>query len=58
MIDAARPTDSLLLRKPLDVSAGGIGHEGTDEFGMDVYRSVDDPSFQALVGWVLTLPPP
>jgi hypothetical protein len=58
MIDAARPTDSLLLRKPLDVSAGGIGHEGTDEFGMDVYRSVDDPSFQALVGWVMTLPPP
>jgi hypothetical protein len=58
MVNAAQPSESLLLRKPLDVAAGGVGHEGTDEFGMDVYHGVDDPRFQALVSWVRALPPP
>ena len=58
MIDAEHPRESLLLRKPLDVLAGGIGHEGTDQFGMDVYRSVDEPRFQTLVSWVTASPPP
>jgi len=53
MIDARDPSQSLLLRKPLELTAGGARHEGTDSFGMDVYRSVDDPSFRVLVEWVL-----
>jgi hypothetical protein len=53
MVNASDPPQSLLLRKPLEVSAGGSGHEGTDRFGRDVYRSVDDPSFRVLVDWVL-----
>jgi len=57
MIDVDDPTSSLLLKKPLEVAAGGSGHEGTDAFGRDVYRSVDDPSFQVLVRWVLGVPP-
>lgn len=52
MIDAGDPPQSMLLRKPLEVSAGGSGHEGTDNYGRDVYRSVDDPSFRVLVTWV------
>ena len=51
MLDAADPDASPLLLKPLEVAAGGSGHEGTDRFGRDVYHSVDDPSFQVLVRW-------
>jgi hypothetical protein len=57
MIDVDDPRNSLLLRKPLEVAAGGSGHEGADEFGRDVYRNVDDPSFQVLVRWVLGVRP-
>ncbi len=57
MIDLDDPASSPLLRKPLEVAAGGSGHEGTDEFGRDVYRSVDDAEFQVLVRWVLGAPP-
>lgn len=57
MIDVDDPTRSLLLRKPLEVAAGGSGHEGTDPFGRDVYRSVGDPDYQVLVRWVLGAPP-
>lgn len=57
MIDLDDPRNSLLLRKPLEVAAGGSGHEGADEFGRDVYGSVDHPSFQILVRWVLGVPP-
>jgi hypothetical protein len=52
MIDADEPGLSPLLRKPLEVAAGGAAHEGTDAFGRDVYRSVDDASFQTLLRWV------
>jgi hypothetical protein len=57
MIDIDDRPNSLLLRKPLEVAAGGSGHEGADELGRDVYRSVNDPSFQILVRWVLGGPP-
>jgi hypothetical protein len=57
MIDPRDPPRSLLLRKPLEVEAGGAGHEGTDRFGRDVYRTVDDPSFRVLVNWVLAAAP-
>jgi hypothetical protein len=58
MIDASDPAQSLLLRKPLEVAAGGAGHEGTDRYGRDVYRSVQDPNFRVLVDWVLGVTPP
>lgn len=57
MIDTNDPASSLLLRKPLEVSAGGAGHEGTDSFGMDVYRTANHPSYQALRTWVLGVTP-
>jgi hypothetical protein len=57
MLDADDPSQSPLLRKPLDVAAGGDRHEGTDTFGMDVYRSVDDPSYRVLVDWALRVTP-
>jgi hypothetical protein len=57
VLDENDPASSLLLRKPLEVSAGGAGHEGTDAFGLDVYRSVNDPSYQALRNWVVGATP-
>jgi hypothetical protein len=56
MVNTEDPSLSPLLRKPLEVAAGGSRHEGTDAFGMDVYRSVDDPSFRVLVEWVVGIP--
>jgi hypothetical protein len=55
MVDMNDPRQSPLLRKPLEVSAGGSAHEGTDSYGMDVYRRVDDPAFLALVNWVVNV---
>jgi hypothetical protein len=45
--------DSLLLRKPLDSAAGGSGkgHEGTDVWGHNVYKSANDDSYEKLVEW-------
>ena len=53
MIDAQNPEESLLLRKPLAVEAGGAAHEGVDRFGRDVYRSVDDEGYRAIERFVL-----
>jgi len=53
LVNRDDPSASPLLRKPLEVSAGGSLHEGTDSFGMDVYRSPDDPSYRVLQAWVL-----
>ena len=53
MIDAYAPADSLLLRKPLDVKAGGTGHEGADDLGRNVYQIASEPGYQALSHWVL-----
>jgi hypothetical protein len=53
MLDPSDPNKSPLLLKPLEVSAGGSDHEGTDSFGRNVYRGPEDPDFQVLVHWVL-----
>lgn len=57
MLDADAPSDSSLLRKPLEVAAGGSGHAGTDSFGRNVYRTADDPNFQVLVRWAAGVAP-
>lgn len=54
MIDAEHPQDSLLLRKPLAVEAGGANHLGADDFGRDVYRTVNDAGYLVLARWVLS----
>jgi len=53
MIDPRNAKESLLLRKPLAVEAGGSGHEGVDKFGRNVYRTPDDDGFLVLQTWVL-----
>jgi hypothetical protein len=53
MIDFDNPSQSLLLRKPLAVEAGGAGHEGADKYGRNVYRSVNDEGYLALARWVV-----
>jgi hypothetical protein len=57
MVDWNNPRLSPLLRKPLEVSAGGSSHEGTDSYGMDVYRTAGDPNFLVLVNWVVGATP-
>jgi hypothetical protein len=52
-VDSAHPEQSMLLRKPLAVAAGGSGHEGADPFGRNVYRTRDDSGYRALEAWVL-----
>lgn len=42
---------ALLLRKPLESSAGGAAHRGTDALGRNVYASTDDPSWQVIARW-------
>jgi hypothetical protein len=54
MVDARNPDQSLLLRKPLAIAAGGAAHRGSDKFGRNVYRSTSDSGFIALQRWVLT----
>ena len=57
MINAQDPGRSLLLLKPLAQAAGGVGHEGTDGFGRNVYQRVDDPNYQVLVQWAVSQEP-
>jgi hypothetical protein len=57
MIDPGDPNRSPLLIKSLEAAAGGADHEGADSFGRNVYRSPDDPDFQALVRWALGVSP-
>lgn len=57
MVDAKSPADSILLKKPLSVAAGGAGHLGADRFGRNVYRTQDDPGYLALSRWVFSLQP-
>jgi hypothetical protein len=47
----AEPTESLLLRKPLELAAGGQGHFGVDGFGRNVFQSRDDADYQVLLSW-------
>lgn len=51
MLRADAPGDSLLLRKPLEPSAGGVGHHGLDELGRDVYLTSSAPGLQVLRAW-------
>jgi len=46
------PEQSLLLRKPLSVEAGGTGHQAVDSYGRDVYRSTQDSGYRILEEWV------
>ena len=55
-INARDPERSLLLTKPLDVSAGGSGHEGAIAWSRRD-RSAADPSYQVLRSWVIGAPP-
>jgi hypothetical protein len=57
MIDDRAPARSLLLRKPLELEAGGVGHEGVDELGRNVYQTRMDSGYAALARWVLAQPP-
>lgn len=50
--NADDPEQSLILRKPLAVEAGGTGHYGVDRFGRDVYRTAQDSGYRILEGWV------
>lgn len=56
---AAALEDSLLLRKPLEVEAGGQEHVGTDDFGRNQFTSQADPRYLMLAAWARTvgLPP-
>jgi hypothetical protein len=53
MIDAEHPERSLLLRKPLAIEAGGSPHDGVDDYGRNVYRTVDDEGYRAIERFVL-----
>lgn len=55
--DGSRPlNESLLLTKPLEISAGGATHGGVDLFGRNVYRTRADLGFQVLWRWAQTSP--
>lgn len=46
--------DSLLLRKPLELGAGGQGHKGVDDLGRNIFPTVTDPSYVVLRTWART----
>jgi hypothetical protein len=56
-VDINDPANSLLLRKGLDMQAGGTGHLGLDKYGRNVYRSASSPGYLALSKWVYSLRP-
>ena len=51
LANAARPSESLLLRKPLETIVGGAAHGGIDAFGRDVYLNRDETNYQTLATW-------
>jgi hypothetical protein len=55
MVDAGDPAESLLLRKPLAVEAGGVGHHGVDRYGRDVYRTANDEGYLRLARFVFAV---
>lgn len=57
MIDEADPGHSRVLQKPLAIAAGGIGHEGVDKYGRDVYRTAQDNGYVVLARWVFSPAP-
>jgi len=48
------PEQSLLLKKPLELRAGGIGHKGIDALGRNVYQTPTAPGYVALLLWAGT----
>jgi hypothetical protein len=54
-VDPANPNESLLLRKPLAVEAGGSDHSGVDKYGRNVYRTPDDQGFLVIQRWVFNV---
>jgi len=67
LADAPTAAESLLLRKPLEASAGGQSHLGADDFGRNLYGSQSHPSYVTLARWagsqgvlpsLADLPPP
>jgi len=57
MLEPADPWDSLLLLMALAVEAGGMGHEGVDKYGRNVYRTPDDDGFLTLQRWIVSYAP-
>jgi hypothetical protein len=57
MLSSPKVEDSLLLRKPLEASAGGAAHKGDDELGRNVYRTKQDAGYQALLLWATNMAP-
>ncbi len=51
LVNTAAPATSRLLLKPLDPSAGGMGHTGGS-----FWKSRTDPEYLALLGWIQSLP--
>jgi len=54
-IDPDSPGASDLLRKPLEVAAGGAGHRGVDAAGRDVYASKQAPGYAVLAAWAAAM---
>lgn len=52
VVNAADPSQSLLLRKPLETTAGGYYHGATLRGTSDVFAGEDDPDFKVLSAWV------
>lgn len=57
MINEHAVGESLLLRKPLAIEAGGYGHLGVDAYGRDVYRTTQDAGYVLLARWAYSPPP-
>ena len=51
LINTAAPATSRLLLKPLDPSAGGMGHTGGS-----FWKSRTDPEYVAILNWIASLP--
>lgn len=51
LVNTAAPATSRLLLKPLDSSAGGMGHTGGA-----FWKSRSDPEYLAILGWIQSLP--
>lgn len=49
--------DTLLVRKPLAVDAGGSSHMGRTSLGTDVYENTDARGYQILLSWAQTAYP-
>lgn len=51
LASAPSAEESLFVRKPLEIDSGGAPHLGIDQHGQDLYRTTEDPSYQALLTW-------